>query len=374
MPAKTALTLACVLILLHLIVGTMGAIIFIVLWAYLRQKKYASIFEKSATEISHLIEKTKKTTILISSLLVGLFSVLIIGLFTAPHVNLGFINAGEAAEYTYAIAQKIDFMRQSYGYFLLLFLPFGVWNIVKNGGRYEKISLIIGASLTLLIAMQLPYVLKFYTLDRFFIHFIFASGVVYCAGLFRISVKNAGTLLIISLCFIVMLVYNSATWKNALHYNSITTHISPAEIEGAQFLKDKYNGDTTLIISDPATQYILETLSNVNSQGGAYADSQTRQLLQQSLHTPDIKTRALILSQIKDKIAPEPTTRLFIASGRYFLWSGSSARQQTSLGFNIWYPVDLSNENLMTLRYYENSQQFIPVFKNSAMTIFEIIL
>lgn len=343
------------LLINHYIIGTASVVILLVIYIYLR------FYEKINSLLSPLVWP------IIS---VGISAILF---FVLPMLPLDALNSGEGAAFNFSYARKFEIMRQVYGYFLLLLLPLTLYALYD---RKKPMGLFFGALLIGLITIvtaQFPYALKFFILTRIFIVCLCSVGIYWLLQKLNVFLNSFATLLLCLSIFIVFTV-NAFAWKADLRYHDIYSHVSPLEIEAAEFIKNNYSNTDTLIISDPATQYILETFSGVNSQGGAYMNSTTRKYLDaawQNNQPVSIQTNLLL---IKDSIEPEPKKRLYVVSGRYFLWQNSTPEDKNSLAYNIWYPVDMSTLNLRYVNELSAAERYFkPVYQNQNLAIFEIL-
>jgi hypothetical protein len=153
----------------------------------------------------------------------------------------------------------------------------------------------------------------------------------------------------------------------------IATEVSPAEIAAADFIKERYGESQTLLISDPATAYLLEGLSGINTQGGAYANAQTREILLQVGQTMDVQTVKKLLYQVQDTLdTTAPNHVLFAVSGRYFQWQQANETQKKDLSFNIWVPHDLSFSDIKYIQQLTYTPEFRLIYKNDGVAILEL--
>ncbi len=302
----------------------------------------------------------------------GLVFAFVVILFSA-NIPLGFLNKGEGAAFTYTMHQKFSIMQQTYGYMLLLFLPIGLSVVFKKKTELEVLLFTITLGLIAIIVANLPYVLKFFVIARYFVHLLIVAGIYRMLRTIHIKIFQSAALLGLGAVLLGIFITNAAYWKSNLYDNGITTHVSPKEIEAAQYLRKYYSNDNTLLISDPATQHILEPLARVNTQGGAYMDIDTRKSLHWISQQTDTVSVARILYDIKDKIEPISGKRLLALSGRYFVWQNSNIESKESLAYNIWYPAGLTLENYKTIRWLQGDPfHFTLIFENPSIVIFEV--
>lgn len=293
----------------------------------------------------------------------------------SPFIPLGFLNKGEAEAYTFTFSKKFEIMRQMYGLFLAFFMPVSVFFILRSKNELHKFVLFLCTGVLIIVIAQLPYVVKFFVLGRQFIHIVLAIGIFHVV---QYMPRFTRQFAYIALCSTIICIYalNATYWKSNLRYHEYYAHISPYELDAATFLKNNYSRTSTLLISDPATQHILEPFSQVNTQGGAYMSLATRQLLHDvgvKSEQSDIPSILVDLQKIKDPLEPSPHKRLFVVSGRYFLWQYSKLDDKEALSYNIWYPVDFTSQNKRFLLLLERYPLFFTkVFENQAVAIFEL--
>lgn len=296
-----------------------------------------------------------------------------IAIFASGFVPLGFINKGEGEAFVLDFADKWNVLRQSYGLLPLIFFPIGIYTILKKRTELALYTLDTTLALSALVLFQLPYVMKFFVLDKYFFGVILAVGMYTILNRIKtIVLKYVGfAALIFSLIFIFAL--NSANWKQILIYKNTHSHVGDNEIKAAQFLKEEYGSSDAMLVSDPSTQYVLETMSGVNTQGGAYMDHPARDVLHSISQENDPNKVAEALFEIKDKITTDSNTRLLVLSGRYFVWQNQSERNKQDLSFNIWHTADLTETNKQYIyRLIKQSDRFTLIFQNETLAILEV--
>jgi hypothetical protein len=171
----------------------------------------------------------------------------------------------------------------------------------------------------------------------------------------------------------MILVYftNQAQYKLYLYANGKESHFSTAEMDAAAFLKKQ--GAHTFIMSDPATQGVLEALGESDSQGGVYMDTTSRQFLSRLKEASPVDA-PVILANITDLLPDDASRvqkRFFVASGRYFQWQLFSPLQKESVFFNIWKPYTLSQEDRATITRMKKAHMQ-EVYHNKEMSIFAL--
>lgn len=219
--------------------------------------------------------------------------------------------------------------------------------------------------------MQVPYTVKFYTLTRFFVDAFLAIGAYTILKRMNAFFKILSvSVLVITLLSIF--ITNTIAWKGILRYQDLYVQVSDEEIKAAEFLHKTYSSSDVFLVSDPATQNILEPLSGINSQGGAYTSKETRKILSEINKEKDTKKISSDLYKINDKIGPTKGKRLFILSGRYFEWQKSLETQKMAFSYNVWNPSSLT---LNDIKYIDSllsdSSRFRLLYLNRDVAIVE---
>lgn len=166
-------------------------------------------------------------------------------------------------------------------------------------------------------------------------------------------------------------------YKGVPNYKNLSTHISPPEIQAAEFLKETYGKerDKVLLVSDPATMHILEGLSGINSPGGAYTSLRTRQLLTETYLKRDKNIRRKLF-EIKDLVEKNKHEKIiFVVSGRYREWQLGPEEDRYGIHWNVWRPKDLDPAELQKhdfIYYLRDVLGFRQVFINEGLVIFEV--
>lgn len=322
-------------------------------------------------------EKQIKGHFITSWFLMASFFVFLLSILLNFFFQFNFLGTPESVYFNLNLAQKREIMKDWYGYSPLILLPLGIftfWRESREGEEDKDVRGIILVILFLILALvvaPLPYSVKFYVVARYFVHLVMAVGIVKL--IFLLPSKILRTIMSVFFFLMIALIFfaNQANYKSILYYHGIATHVTQNEMSAADFLKKNYaNQADVLLVSDPATQYILEALSGINSQGGAYMSLDTRHKLNEFYQnqTPDPK----LLFEIKDYLEPIPSQKiLLILSGRYFAWQKSLMDAKLAIYFNIWQPKDLSYEDLIYIRKLERLDQFVKIFEDEGMVIFE---
>lgn len=343
------LSLLCLpLLLMHYVIGSLAVITLIGSYLLIRFQ---------------LLGNTKHASYLFAAVI----ALAAIGFGLADLIDLSTINQGEAASYTFSIQEKFNYLTRIYGLSIILFGLLGLVVIIKNRSKssYQLLALILIAFIALLIA-NLPYVLKFYTLGRFFIHVAMALGawqIIKLLGKF----KPIGTFFF-GFMLAIILILNSQHWKTHLWNGGNFTHISSNDIAAASFLQTELAGTNVLLISDPSTMYLMEGLSGINSPGGAFTSEKTRQgLINFFSNTKQLDVN--VLEVIEDKLTTNPSQRLLIVSARTMRWLEANEEQQLSFEFNIWRPEQFTFQDELVITQLKNNNLPL-IYQNSSYSIF----
>jgi hypothetical protein len=341
-------------ILSHYVVGSLAAVIYIASYFYLRWEKWLNKVFASFPIVE-----------------LGVMS-MIGGVFASRMINLDFLNKGEAASYTFSPAEKIEFMKRVYGWELPIFVPLGIFTALRKQTSRVILTLLISFGFIAILLSEFPYVIKFYVLGRFFIHFLVALGIWSIIEKIKNTFLRAVSICFLTITLMILLILNSLFWKQGLFEHNQTRHVGDDEITAAQFLTQRYDAQKTLIVSDPATQYILEALSGINSAGGSFASTENRKLtamLRPNLSDTELSEK---LNQINDPVNPNKQKILLALSGRFFLWQSAKLEQQTSFDFNVWAPHHLTLQQQEAILSYQQNPQLEVVYSSPSLVIFEL--
>jgi hypothetical protein len=340
------------LFLLHYVIGlvAVGILIFASLLAMKRQ------WFQSKNMVSMMI-------------LVILALVIVLSQVNLP-LNLEFLNRGEAAAFNYNLEEKIEFLQIFSGNLILIFLPLGILASILSRNTSHKILVFLTLMIIGLVVLNLPYVPKIYVLAHYPVSLLCATGFLLLLNLTKNKLLKGLVLCVLFFVFLPVFISSTSYIKNLLQYPGANTLVSQSEIQAAKYLQKEFIGKNVLLVSDPATQHLLESLTGINSQGGAYADEKTREILIElnQLREPlAIKEK---LAQVEDQLSQEkPDVLLFALSGRYFHWQEAQTKEKLDLSFNVWSPKDLSFANLKYVNSLKESDVFLPVFENRTMAV-----
>ena len=347
------LFLSClILFLLHFVIGFVGAGI-VLLWhgyQYLKER----------------VEILRNPWILFSG---GLLSALsLLGMFLLHTVGgIQLTGREEAVYYQFGLPQLAQFFLSWYGILGIMLLPVGLFVLFRSVKSEHKLIGIFSLFIFAVCFSPLSYALKFFSIGFFFMNLILTAGVARLLFLLPQKVRGIGMILF-ALAMTSIFYANQATYKQFLYHSGVESHVSPLEMDAGKFLQSKKG---VFLISDPATQGILEAVGNADSQGGVYMSEVSRKTLSHLSEIDEADTKEL-LSSLTDELSDKKfSTRYVVLSGRYFAWLRLPEWQRASFYFNIWKPRELSVEdNAVIQKYLDAGLQ--PVYANSEMVIFEL--
>lgn len=270
----------------------------------------------------------------------------------ATTTQLGAINYGEAEVFTHTLAQKLQYALQWYGPFLTL-IPLGVvMAIWSQSHRTRMLGLVAALSLATIVA-PFPYVLKFATVGRFFLNIALTIVLLWIIRSMHARWTKIVAIGVIAVSLTFVFIQNIRLWKAPLLRDGQASEISKAEYDASRYLQKTISiySDRVMLLSDPATQYILEATSGIDTQGGAYATNATRD-----------RAAAAIQGQLE-------RNTLVVFSGRYFRWL-EHPEDRNNISFNIWRPEGLTLNDYVKISEFETQTGLSPIYKNSDLVIY----
>ena len=340
-----------VILLIHYVVGVLCLLILAALYLSLR--------------IS--FSKRRINLVILASILFSLI-LIVSNLF----VSWSLPGREEASHFNFQLLPKIGFLIDWYGIFLFAFGLIGAIKIVKSGTYSQKILLCLALIVLGIAFAPFSYFLKFYVLGHYFWSLIIALGIwVLICNL--PSMLKFAAITFVTFILLVTFYKNQLVYKEPLNFKSYETQISCSEIQAGNWLALQNKDGKAFIISDPATQYILEAVSGVNSQGGMYMDLGARRILESINGYYDINTIVNKLVNIKDLVTekPNPKETFFVVGGRYFAWQRLPNSQKDSTFYNIWSPKELTEADKTYIDYYKRVGLKV-VFSNKEIVIFSL--
>jgi hypothetical protein len=300
---------------------------------------------------------------------------LIIALLANIFGSLQLLPREEAAHFNFSVVEKLNLLSRWYGILFFAFFPIGYFRILRENDNNLKLILIFSLILFSIVFLPFSYVLKFYVLARYFVH------IVLSAGINMVMAKQGRLLKLISsgillLSFLIVFIVNQKVYKEALHYGEFETQISYNEISAGEWLRKYSSRKNIFLVSDPSLSYILEAISGVNSQGGAFSDIKTRRVLSAinySYNPRFIKQEILKIKDHLDENNQGKRETLFVVGGRYFRWQEFNQKEKESTFYNIWAPKIMSKEDKTYVDFLSKSNEFKLIYINPELAIFKVL-
>lgn len=286
--------------------------------------------------------------------------------------NFALTSREEAIHFMFPLNGKLGFLLDWYS-LSWLFLPISYYFIVKSGSKEQKIILSLALLILGLSLAPFSYFLKFFVFDHFFLNILLAAGlgilIFNLPKLIKIS-----AVIWINIALLVVFFKSQSSYKEMLYFDDKYSHISYGEIETGRWLTQNIKKDTFLI-SDPATQYVLEAMSGVNTQGGAYMSEETRKTLSEINGVQDMEKIKNKLKNVKDRLDFENKVRkntLLVLGGRYFAWQKLPEKEKLSVYYNIWRPKLLSAKDWEYIKSITADPRFNIIYQNNELVIIQI--
>lgn len=300
--------------------------------------------------------------------LLFLFAVILFNLLGRWNI----LSSEEAGHFNFTLKEKIDLLFHWYGIFAFVFVPLGIFKLVRNGDRDQRLFLILALLVLAVSLAPFSYFLKFYALAHYLVNILLTVGLGVIIYSFPRAVR-AVSIIVVILIFASVFYTNQLIFKDPLVFKNLNTNTSYEEIKTASFLSSYASKHNLFIIGDPGLSYILEAESGVNSPGGAYMSLKNRMLLPNitaNTSTSDIKKSLLeVRSRLVDLKGKE---ELFIVGGRYFAWQNLPADQKESIFYNIWVPTVVKREDKYLIDVMKKSIDFKVLYENDQLVVLKI--
>lgn len=345
------LVLMIPVLLIHYIVGFLSIVFFIIFIVFRRK---------------FFLDRINIFTILALVLLIGGVLLNFLGSWNLTQRE-------EAMHFNFDLSRKINYFLEWYGIGLPFFLVLGFLKTLFKGSEKQKMVLVLSMLTLLLVLLPASYVLKFYAIGSYFVNIIIVAGIGALLHYLPVKIKPFATLWL-GISLLVVFYSNQATYKEFLYFKGLASHVSKAEIDTATWLSSAAKPHT-LLISDPSTQYILEAVSGVNTQGGVYASARTRRILNEIRFEYDTGKISEKLLSINDQLETEQDKRdntIWVLSGRYFAWQELPENEKNSFFYNIWTPKKLEDADKAYIDFLIRSNKFKKIYGNEEMVILEL--
>ena len=349
------------LVISHFIIGSLVALFLLAVFIYLKFP---------------LLQKKRSQLILTMIIIVFI----IFGFWLARYLDLSFINRGEAASYIFDFSVVITNLYRFYGFFGLFAIVFGFFITLfsyfkdKSNTRFSWLFINIFLISTAILFSGFPYVFKFFTIFRFFYDLSLAIFIFWLLNLFKSRFSQFLILTISLFTIFCTLIANFYFWKVDLNYQGQWSHSNQEDEQLADFLWQHYFNQPVLLISDPATQHIIEGLSGINSAGGAYGTQANRLLIANLYRSTSIENFLCDLSKISDSVTLPTTKKILAFSGRSFLWFESELSDKLLFNYNVWSPNNLSLRNQYFINSLKKSARVLPIYESPYIVILEVNL
>lgn len=353
------------LILSHFFVGTVAAVSLFILAVFLL---FIIDREQKGIPLDNVLRWIQVLIV------ISLVLLMIVIIFNA-RLGINPFHSDESKYFDLTLAEKNRIFQNWYGLSLYILVPLGSAIGLIKRDLWAKIAVLVALVMLVGIVFPFPYNIKLYTFARFYIHVVMSIGL----GWLVMAIRSRRIQIIlfsfwIAIMSLVFTFNQQFEFKQYIRYHKIYTHVTEGEIEAAKYLSNTFSDPSEVfLVSEPATQYILEAYTGINSQGGAYADDQTRHLVDFTFPNPDSKLIAQAVKKVEDINNPQSdTTRLFVVSGRFFEWQQATMDQRKANYFNIWRPRDLTQGDLVYINTLKSSSDFELLFENQSMAIFRV--
>ncbi len=343
---------ALVLVLMHYLIGSVGALVYLGLAIYMKlSKRFAIIAALPLLPIAALV-------MLGASLFVG----------TLPLDNL---NQGEGKLYALDFWKIKESVERAFGYLLYVLVPVGYIRLWKGGIKKETKVLVslIALGLGMVVFSGIPYALKLMSVWRFWLTLFMAIGLYSFWERLRFIWSKLLFSGILAFSLVVILMTNLSYFRSGIMADGVYAHVAKEDIEAATWLKENY-GEEAILVSDPSTQFILEGLSGVDSVAGAYMPLEKRRILWKPLYSRNASKIAAAARELTD--LGDSEAQLLVVSGRSMAWARANDEAWQSFAYNVWSPVILSLTDGELIRQISQRDGLKLVYQNGAMAIWEV--
>lgn len=341
------------LVLMHYMIGTVGAVAFLSLGIFMKLKKRFAFLELNLP-ISII------AFILISSL--G---------FVLGKLPLSDLNHGEGKLYSLDFFEIKETIERSFGYLLYLLIPAGLtWLWTSKTNRETKILVsLLTYAFGVLVFSGMPYALKFMSLWRFWLVSLASIGLYGLFEKLNSTLSKAFLSLMFTFGLVTILIVNLMSFRSGIMADGVYTHLAEEDIEAATWLGNNY-GKNAVIVSDPSTQFILEGLSGIDSLSGAYMPLKKREILWPAFYSRNVDKIAQAANSLTN--SDNNNVKLLAISGRSMAWGRANDEQWQSFGYNVWSPIVFSIEDNKLIKQMSDSGKAILVFRNESIAIWEL--
>jgi len=358
-PSTGRLTLwAAFLVSMHFLVGPAGAFLVIVISHRLARPEKDPAFES-------------RISLAINAVLIGL---ILLTVWKFDSLRFDPFGTAESASFNLPLLERFGWFTRWFGFGHLAMVVPVIW-CAHRGSRAMRA---LGQTALLFVWATLapvPYTLKFLALGHAVIAAVTGLALHSILSEIRPGAWRWLCAAVYLYTLAILLAANDRlVFQQWMRSEGVASLISSGEREAAAFLTRRYGFRGGYVVSDPATQYVLEGLSGVESQGGAYANLTTRKALMAVRADGPAEIAARAVWSITDEIPGRSVgPRLLALSGRFFSWQAASERDRQSPAFNVWRPRALTREEAKVTRGLTRSPLFHLVFENESLALFEVM-
>lgn len=282
-------------------------------------------------------------------------------------------NVSDSAASNLTLDQKFDFFRNWLGHGYWIYPALVVIFLLRTRVPRLKLMGAVLAGLVPALLLPVPYSLKLFAIEHFSLAALTAVtlSAVFLDGRATATRVVCGALFV-SGWFGVFLVNQQVSLKGGLRFEGHFTQVSAEEAEAARFLASSPYRNS-FVVSEPATQYILEGFSGVNSAGGIYATPANRGHLTTiaAASSPEAVRTAVFL--VRDALsANQEQTRILAIGPRFRHWAALPMEQRLTTFGNIWSPRADSPRDRELVSRLAGSPGFRLLFSNSAGGLLEV--
>lgn len=294
------------------------------------------------------------------------------GVLAAPFVPLGSLNSGEAVDYLFTPSDKQEVLERAAGYLMYLTIPLGLVYAVQKKKMVMWVALLIAFGLGAVVMAEIPYSLKIVSLLRFWLVVLAAMGLYELIQFMESRILKGFVFTVVIIGLLGILVTNVMYWRAGIMAEGKYTHISEDDLELVWLVEKVFGNRKVRVVSDPATQFIIEGLTLADSIGGSYMPAEKREALAQPIERSDASAVVSAATLLEDGVELDEEVRLLVLSGRTFLWARQKPEKRNSFGYNVWSPVDLTLEDYQLIEKIETFAGVQKVHESAYAVVFKI--
>jgi len=287
--------------------------------------------------------------------------------------KISILSRPDAQYFAYSLHAIKALLWQWYGMLPIILLPLGLVIYLKDH-KFGKIITTIFFFVTSLILFPVSYSLKLFAINHYLVSLIIAIGIINLLSLFNNKITKFILFILIFTAFLSVFVANVNQHLSLSYNGKQNSYISDSDFKTAKWIDNYYIGKKVFLISDPTTQGVLEALSTINTQGGAFPRAETVQLLDSIKNESDPKKILNVFKKINDTI-PSQNSRdvtLFVLGGKYFDWQKSDWGCKISYACQSWLPLKIKPSDKRFTKIITDSILLKLVYQDQENTILEL--